>query len=101
MTVTAALVQGILLTFALMVILMPPFIVLLRRLGFGKRIREDGPGTHLVKEGTPTMGGVLMIAVVGVSAVLFHFVGQRRVPWPADDRAAADAAARRLPGRRR
>jgi len=75
MTITAAVVQGILLTFALMVILMPPFIVLLRRLGFGKRIREEGPGTHLVKEGTPTMGGVLMIAVVGISAVLFHFVG--------------------------
>jgi phospho-N-acetylmuramoyl-pentapeptide-transferase len=72
MTVTAALVQGILLCFALMVILMPPFIGLLRRLGFGKRIREDGPGTHMVKAGTPTMGGVLMIAVVGVSAVLFH-----------------------------
>ncbi|HUP82993.1 MAG TPA: phospho-N-acetylmuramoyl-pentapeptide-transferase [Candidatus Limnocylindria bacterium] len=75
MTITAAVVQGILLTFALVVILMPTFIGLLRRLGFGKRIRDDGPGTHLVKEGTPTMGGVLMIAVVGVSAVLFHFVG--------------------------
>jgi phospho-N-acetylmuramoyl-pentapeptide-transferase len=75
MTITAAVVQGILLTFALMVILMPSFITLLRRTGFGKRIREEGPATHYVKEGTPTMGGVLMIAVVGVSAVLFHFVG--------------------------
>ena len=75
MTITAAVVQGILLTFALVVILMPPFNVLLRRVGFGKRIREEGPGTHLVKEGTPTMGGVLMIAVVGVSAALFHVVG--------------------------
>jgi phospho-N-acetylmuramoyl-pentapeptide-transferase len=74
-TITAAVVQGILLTFALMVILMPPFITLLRRAGFGKRIREEGPVSHYVKEGTPTMGGVLMIAVVGVSAVLFHFVG--------------------------
>ncbi|MEP7378713.1 MAG: phospho-N-acetylmuramoyl-pentapeptide-transferase [Chloroflexota bacterium] len=75
MTITAAVVQGILLCFALMVILMPAFIALLRRMGFGKRIRVDGPGTHLVKEGTPTMGGVLMIAVVGVSALLFHVVG--------------------------
>ena len=75
MTVTAALVQGILLTFALMVILMPPFIVLVRRLGFGKRIRVEGPGSHMVKEGTPTMGGVLMIAVVGAAAVLFHVLG--------------------------
>lgn len=77
MSVTAALVQGILLTFALMVILMPPFIVFLRRLGFGKRIRVEGPGSHMVKEGTPTMGGVLMIAVVGASALLFQFVGQQ------------------------
>ena len=75
MTITAAVVQGILLTFALMVILMPSFIAVLRRAGFGKRIREEGPTTHYVKEGTPTMGGVLMIAVVGVSAVLFHVVG--------------------------
>ena len=75
MTIAAAVVQGILLTFALMVILMPPFIVLLRRLGFGKRIRVEGPQTHYVKEGTPTMGGVLMIAVVALSAVLFHVVG--------------------------
>jgi phospho-N-acetylmuramoyl-pentapeptide-transferase len=75
-TIAAAVVQGILLTFALMVILMPPFIVLLRRLGFGKRIRVEGPDSHLVKEGTPTMGGVLMIAVVAASAVLFHVVGR-------------------------
>ncbi len=82
MTVTAAVVQGILLTFALVVILMPPFIALLRRLGFGKRIRLEGPGSHLVKEGTPTMGGVLMIAVVGVAAVLFHFLGQTEFLGP-------------------
>ena len=73
MSVAAPLVQGILLAFALVVILMPPFILVLRRLGLGKRIREEGPGTHMVKEGTPTMGGVLMIAVVSVSAILFHF----------------------------
>jgi phospho-N-acetylmuramoyl-pentapeptide-transferase len=74
-TPTAAIVQGILLTFALVVILMPTFIVLLRRFGFGKRIREEGPAHHFVKEGTPAMGGVLMIAVVGVAALLFHFLG--------------------------
>jgi phospho-N-acetylmuramoyl-pentapeptide-transferase len=72
MTVAAALVQGILLTFALVVILMPPFILLLRRLGFGKRIRVEGPGSHMIKEGTPTMGGVLMIIVVTAATILFH-----------------------------
>jgi len=53
--------QGILLTFALVVILMPSFIRLLRRFGMGKRVRVDGPETHYVKEGTPSMGGLLII----------------------------------------
>jgi phospho-N-acetylmuramoyl-pentapeptide-transferase len=71
-TIAAGIVQGILLTFALMVILMTPFIGLLRRMGFGKRIRVEGPASHYVKEGTPTMGGLLMIAVVGAAVVLFQ-----------------------------
>ena len=63
-------IQGLLLAFACMVILMPAFLRFLRWLGMGKQIREDGPGTHLVKQGTPTMGGVLIVAVVlGVSYV--------------------------------
>ena len=74
MNVTASVVQGILLTFALVVILMPAFILILRRLGFGKRIRIEGPDSHLVKEGTPTMGGLLIIAVVVACGLLFHFV---------------------------
>jgi phospho-N-acetylmuramoyl-pentapeptide-transferase len=82
MTIAASIVQGILLTFALVVILMPPFILLLRRLGFGKRIREEGPGSHLVKEGTPTMGGVLIIIVVTAAAVLFHAVAQEEFLGP-------------------
>jgi phospho-N-acetylmuramoyl-pentapeptide-transferase len=58
------LIQGLLLAFALIVILMPPYIRLLQALGFGKRIREEGPETHYVKEGTPTMGGLLIVLVV-------------------------------------
>ena len=38
------LVQGLLLAFALVVILMPPYIRFLRYVGFGKHIRVDGPG---------------------------------------------------------
>jgi phospho-N-acetylmuramoyl-pentapeptide-transferase len=64
-------IQGLLLAFACMVILMPPFLRLLRWLGMGKQIREEGPGTHLVKQGTPTMGGVLMVAVILALAFLF------------------------------
>jgi phospho-N-acetylmuramoyl-pentapeptide-transferase len=68
---TVDLIQGLLLAFALVVILMPPYIRLLRYAGFGKKIRREGPETHLVKEGTPTMGGLLVIVVVvGVYGVL-------------------------------
>ena len=65
-------IQGLLLAFACMVILMPPFLRLLRWLGMGKQIREDGPGTHLVKQGTPTMGGVLMVFVILALAAVFN-----------------------------
>lgn len=64
------LIQGLLLAFALVVILMPPYIRLLRHLGFGKQIREEGPQSHMVKWGTPTLGGLLIIVVVLVIFVL-------------------------------
>jgi phospho-N-acetylmuramoyl-pentapeptide-transferase len=66
-----AIVQGILLAFAVVVVLMPAFIRLLKRLGMGKRIRLEGPETHYVKEGTPTMGGLLIVLVVlGIALVI-------------------------------
>ena len=58
------LIQAVLLAFAVMVILMPAYIRFLKFIGMGKRIRIEGPETHQVKEGTPTMGGLLLIAVV-------------------------------------
>jgi phospho-N-acetylmuramoyl-pentapeptide-transferase len=64
-------IQGLLLAFACVVILMPPYLRLLRWLGMGKQIREDGPGSHLIKQGTPTMGGVLIVAVVLGLAIVF------------------------------
>jgi phospho-N-acetylmuramoyl-pentapeptide-transferase len=61
---TVELIQGLLLAFAIVVILMPPYIRLLRATGFTKQIRVEGPDSHQVKHGTPTMGGALVIAVV-------------------------------------
>jgi phospho-N-acetylmuramoyl-pentapeptide-transferase len=40
---------------------------------FGQQVRTDGPKTHLVKEGTPTMGGVLMIAAMMVPLVIADY----------------------------
>ena len=61
---TVELIQGLLLAFAIVVILMPPYIRLLRETGFTKQIRVEGPDSHQVKHGTPTMGGALIIVVV-------------------------------------
>ncbi len=69
---TLELIQGLLLAFAIVVILMPPYIRFLRWVGMGKRIREEGPETHMVKQGTPTMGGLLLIIVVVVLFVLLR-----------------------------
>ncbi|RKY15315.1 MAG: phospho-N-acetylmuramoyl-pentapeptide-transferase [Planctomycetota bacterium] len=65
------IVYGILVAFAVVVVLMPIFIRLLKRVGMGKRIRLEGPQTHYVKEGTPTMGGLLIVLVIlGIVAIL-------------------------------
>jgi phospho-N-acetylmuramoyl-pentapeptide-transferase len=58
------MIQGVLLAFAVVVILMPAYIRALRFFGMGKQILEEGPQTHQVKRGTPTMGGLLIILVV-------------------------------------
>jgi phospho-N-acetylmuramoyl-pentapeptide-transferase len=60
----ATIVIAILLAFTGMVLLGPIYIGLLTRLGFGKQIRTDGPESHQVKAGTPTMGGMLIVIVV-------------------------------------
>ncbi|MFV2062212.1 MAG: phospho-N-acetylmuramoyl-pentapeptide-transferase [Chloroflexota bacterium] len=73
MTGGETIVQGILVAFAIGVVLMPAFIRLLRRLGMGKRIRLEGPETHYVKEGTPTMGGLLIVGVVLAIAAFLEF----------------------------
>jgi phospho-N-acetylmuramoyl-pentapeptide-transferase len=70
---TVELIQGLLLAFALVVIIMPSYIRLLQAVGFGKRIREEGPESHYTKEGTPTMGGLL---VVGVVLGIYFFLRQ-------------------------
>jgi phospho-N-acetylmuramoyl-pentapeptide-transferase len=71
-----SIVYGILVAFAMVVVLMPAFVRLLRRIGMGKRIRLEGPETHFAKEGTPAMGGLLIVSVVlGIAAVLELMTG--------------------------
>ena len=71
-TAGAMLVVGCLVAFFLVVFLMPSFIRIIKRLGMGKRIRVDGPQSHYSKEGTPTMGGLLIILVVGAIVLVLE-----------------------------
>jgi phospho-N-acetylmuramoyl-pentapeptide-transferase len=43
----------------------------LQQMQIGQQIREDGPQSHLVKKGTPTMGGLLIIFAVVISTFLW------------------------------
>lgn len=53
----------------------PLWIRLLRSKGIGQLVREDGPSEHLSKQGTPTMGGLLIISATLIS----YFLVAR--PW--------------------
>ncbi|AMN50662.1 MULTISPECIES: phospho-N-acetylmuramoyl-pentapeptide-transferase [unclassified Psychrobacter] len=43
----------------------------LRSLKYGQAVRDDGPQSHLIKTGTPTMGGVLILTSIGVATLLW------------------------------
>ncbi len=49
----------------------PRFIRFLRRLRFGESVRSDGPESHQAKAGTPTMGGMMIMASMSVSILLW------------------------------
>ena len=49
----------------------PAVIRLLTRLKVGQAVRTDGPQTHLVKSGTPTVGGLLILIAITVSTLLW------------------------------
>ena len=49
----------------------PAFIAFLRSKAFGQHIREEGPAGHMSKQGTPTMGGVVLLASALFAFALF------------------------------
>lgn len=59
-----------------------PGIDLLKRLKVGKEISEWGPETHHVKAGTPTMGGLLMLAVIGALTLAANLVDRWSIGLP-------------------
>ncbi|MCC6913183.1 MAG: phospho-N-acetylmuramoyl-pentapeptide-transferase [Rhodospirillaceae bacterium] len=47
--------------------------------GYGQPIRTDGPQTHLVKQGTPTMGGAMMLLGITIAVLLWADLGNKYV----------------------
>ncbi len=66
--------------FGLIVFFMPPWIKALKNMQVGQKIREDGPQSHLVKEGVPTMGGALFWPTLLIIALIFG-VGDGFLVW--------------------
>jgi len=60
----------------------PWMIDRLKIMKFGQAVRDDGPQTHLIKAGTPTMGGALMLMAVAISTLLWMDLSNKYV-WVA------------------
>ncbi|WZL74736.1 phospho-N-acetylmuramoyl-pentapeptide-transferase [Clostridiaceae bacterium 35-E11] len=63
------LITTIVISFFITLILGPIVIPMLRRLKVGQSIRDEGPRSHMKKSGTPTMGGLIMIAAISVTTL--------------------------------
>ena len=59
----------------------PAVIRMLTRLKVGQAVRSNGPQTHLIKSGTPTMGGALILISIGISTLLWSDWSNRFI-WP-------------------
>jgi len=66
--------------FLFFVLVAPAFIRYIKNLQIGQVIRDDGPETHLKKEGIPTMGGLLMIFTI-INATLLWANLTNRFVW--------------------
>lgn len=66
------LLLALVLSVVAMLLIGPRVLPILRKLKFGQTIYELGPQNHKVKQGTPTMGGLMFVAVTTVVALLVH-----------------------------
>ena len=55
----------------------PMVIRRLTEMKIGQAVRSDGPQTHLIKSGTPTMGGALILISIGVATLLWSDLSNR------------------------
>lgn len=68
---TLRAILGLLTALGISLLLGPRMIAQLTQLKIGQHIRDDGPQSHLVKAGTPTMGGALILLAIAVATLLW------------------------------
>ncbi|MBR2744802.1 MAG: phospho-N-acetylmuramoyl-pentapeptide-transferase [Clostridia bacterium] len=66
-------VKVLLMSFAISIVFALIVIPILKKLKVGQIERDDGPESHLKKQGTPTMGGIILALTLIVSSVLLFF----------------------------
>lgn len=64
-------ILAIIIAFAISAILCPIVIPFLHKLKFGQQVRDDGPRQHLKKQGTPTMGGLIILSSIIITSVFY------------------------------
>jgi phospho-N-acetylmuramoyl-pentapeptide-transferase len=77
--ITLRAVLGALTALAISFIVGPAMIRKLTAYKIGQAVRDDGPQTHLIKTGTPTMGGALILVSVAVTTLLWADLANRYV----------------------
>ena len=76
-----ALIIGMLVSLIVTLVGTPLLIRLVHKLHYGQYIRQDGPQSHLVKRGTPTLGGVVInfaILLGWASSALYRYLRSGR-----------------------
>ena len=76
---TLRAILGVLTALAISLLVGPFLIRRLSLLQIGQTVRDDGPQSHLVKAGTPTMGGALILVAISVSTLLWSDLDNRFV----------------------
>lgn len=64
-------IMPVMISFVISILMGPIVIPFLKRLKVGQTVREDGPQTHLKKNGTPTMGGILILFAILVTSLFY------------------------------
>ena len=64
-------ILAIIISFAISAVLCPLIIPFLHKLKFGQQVRQDGPQAHLKKQGTPTMGGLIILSSIIITSLFY------------------------------